>query len=156
MYVNGIETPIIVDDYFPVKYGQPAFCNTNSEELWGMIMEKAWAKLHGSYSRVEGGQTAHASQHVIGLPALTFDHKDAAQDIDSLWKKLKIFDKRNFVILSSSPPGGNDKTVNGIVQGHAYSLLSVHEINAYGRNWRLVKMRNPWGRKGEWDGEWSD
>lgn len=61
MYVNGLETPIIVDDYFPIVYGKPAFCKTADGELWAMLLEKAWAKLHGSYMRTEGGQTVHAA-----------------------------------------------------------------------------------------------
>lgn len=34
-------------------------------------------------------------------------------------------------------------------------MLSVHSLYEYGRNWDLVKLRNPWG-KGEWTGAWSD
>lgn len=61
MYINGVETPIIVDDWFPTVYGKPAFCKTKENELWAMLFEKAWAKVHGSFMRTEGGQTAHAS-----------------------------------------------------------------------------------------------
>lgn len=32
----------------------------------------------------------------------------------------------------------------------------MHEIQASGRNWRLLQIRNPWGSKGEWEGAWSD
>lgn len=42
-----------------------------------------------------------------------------------------------------------------MISGHAYSLLSCHEVTSQGKNWRLVKLRNPWGR-GEWEGNWSD
>ena len=42
-----------------------------------------------------------------------------------------------------------------MVQGHAYSVISVHEFEAHGKLVRLLMMRNPWGR-GEWDGAWSD
>lgn len=43
----------------------------------------------------------------------------------------------------------------GLVTGHAYSILSAHTVHAQGRQWRLLKMRNPWGF-GEWTGNWSD
>jgi len=33
----------------------------------------------------------------------------------------------------------------GIVGSHAYSLLSVHTVNRYGSEVKLVKLRNPWG-----------
>ena len=55
LFVNGYEQPVVVDDWFPTVYGKPAFSKTKTGELWAMIMEKAWAKVHGSYMRTEGG-----------------------------------------------------------------------------------------------------
>ena len=48
----------------------------------------------------------------------------------------------------------------GILAGHAYSILDVFEINKPRSNKprkksRLLRIRNPWGRK-EWNGKWSD
>jgi hypothetical protein len=39
---------------------------------------------------------------------------------------------------------GNDANVNGIVCGHMYSLISVHELHHEGKPLRLMKLRNPW------------
>lgn len=45
---------------------------------------------------------------------------------------------------------------DGIVLGHAYTLLSAAQIqDKHGDFVRLVKLRNPWG-SGEWKGNWSD
>jgi len=57
LFANGVETPVIVDDFFPIKYNQPAFLSTNTGRIWGMILEKAWAKLHGSYMRTKSGNS---------------------------------------------------------------------------------------------------
>lgn len=76
LFINGYETPVIVDDWFPSKWGRPAFCKTHNGEIWPMLLEKAWAKVHGSYMRTEGGQTAHATQHLLGIPAFTLNHDD--------------------------------------------------------------------------------
>jgi len=40
---------------------------------------------------------------------------------------------------------------NGLVAGHAYSILDVKEVNGH----QLIQCRNPWGQ-GEWNGMWSD
>lgn len=45
----GIWEDIIVDDKFPVQGNEPLFTHGNGNELWVLILEKAWAKLYGSY-----------------------------------------------------------------------------------------------------------
>lgn len=55
-YVNGYKTAVMVDDWIPCKYGRPAFAKSNTDgELWVILMEKAWAKLQGTYSRTASG-----------------------------------------------------------------------------------------------------
>lgn len=41
----------------------------------------------------------------------------------------------------------------GIINGHAYSVISVYKYEDKGV--KLLKLRNPWG-KHEWKGKWSD
>jgi hypothetical protein len=43
-YVNGKRTPTLIDDYLPVSLSKPS-C------MWACLLEKAWAKLHGSYAK---------------------------------------------------------------------------------------------------------
>ena len=108
-FVNGVETPVIVDDYLPVVYGKPAFASTADGAIWPMLFEKAWAKLHGSYQRTKGGQTAHAAQHIIGLPAHSFHHENEQEDLkcgrEKFWKYLVNFDKKDFLIMGGSNQG---------------------------------------------------
>jgi len=108
LFVNGYEFPVILDDYFPVVGNRPAFCSSKEGEIWAMLLEKAWAKLYGSYMRTEGGQTAHATQHLMGYPAHTYDHKNIQPA--QFWKELVEFDKRNYVMLTSSNSGTNEET----------------------------------------------
>ena len=46
---NGQKVQVIVDEYFPCKDKEPFFSSANGNELWVLLLEKAWAKLHGSY-----------------------------------------------------------------------------------------------------------
>lgn len=69
-----------------------------------------------------------------------------------------------------SPPGSGQQpadgegggVMNGLVCGHAYTVLSVAELplpadGAAGAasQLRLLQLRNPWGH-GEWAGAWAD
>jgi len=51
--------------------------------------------------------------------------------------------------------GQDELDENGIVGGHAYSLLAGYEITVLGKPVKLVKLRNPWGDS-EWKGKWND
>jgi hypothetical protein len=54
--VNGQKTAVLVDDYLPCKNGKLMFAaSRNGAEFWMCILEKAWAKLHGSYLAIEQG-----------------------------------------------------------------------------------------------------
>ena len=80
-FINGNLTSVIVDDYIPCKAdGTPAFATGREGEIWVFILEKAWAKLHGSYARVEGGLPCFASSHLTGLPSESFLHDEFEDD----------------------------------------------------------------------------
>jgi hypothetical protein len=66
-------------------------------------------------------------------------------------------DSKDYAVsaCSNQHPNGDSETIGGIVQSHAYSILSAHEIDYEGGPFRMLKMRNPW-RTGEWEGDWSD
>jgi len=48
-YIGGKKTPVQVDDWIPCYGSKPLSTTTKSEEIWAILLEKAWAKLHGSY-----------------------------------------------------------------------------------------------------------
>jgi calpain-15 len=45
---NGEWVKVTVDDYIPCyNWGGPMFCRATGDELWVLLLEKAYAKLHG-------------------------------------------------------------------------------------------------------------
>ena len=70
-----------------------------------------------------------------------------------LWSQLLRFKQEGF-LLGAGRPSGSDVHISssGIVQGHAYSLLQVREVDGH----KLVQIRNPWANEVEWNGPWSD
>ena len=74
LFVNGYETPVIIDDHLPVRNNRPCFARSREGELWVILLEKAWAKLHGSYARTESGFPSFAAIHCLGVPTFLWTH----------------------------------------------------------------------------------
>jgi hypothetical protein len=76
-YVNGKPKTVVVDDYIPVvNDGSPAFSRSKVPgEIWMCLLEKGWAKLHGSYSAIESGQAELVFQHLTNMPTQLFLHR---------------------------------------------------------------------------------
>ena len=69
---NGLNHEVILDDWFPSKDGQLVFAKANGPELWVLLLEKAWAKTHGSYQRIENGSTFLTFRDITGAPSYEF------------------------------------------------------------------------------------
>jgi len=90
---------------------------------------------------------------LTGAPAITIFPD--AKVYDHLWDEINNGEEHNFVMTAGTTGDDDKMETEGLVEGHAYSLLEAHEIEHHGHPVRLVKMRNPWGQK-EWSGKWSD
>lgn len=153
IYVQGVPQEIIVDDQIPCLNGQPLFTKPVGNELWVMLIEKAWAKIFNCYTAMEGGLPDLAMEHLLGCPAKGYSlQNDSAifSDKNKLFSILKESDLRNHVICAGSKGQGEVKN-KGIVSGHAYTIISVYDKN----NDYILKMRNPWGSF-EWEGKYKE
>ncbi|KAL7203033.1 hypothetical protein ACSBR1_034475 [Camellia fascicularis] len=157
--IQGEWVPVVIDDWIPCESpGKPAFATSRKgNELWVSILEKAYAKLHGSYEALEGGLVQDALVDLTGGAGEEIDMRSAQAQIDlasgRLWSQLLRFKQEGF-LLGAGSPSGSDVHISssGIVQGHAYSLLQVREVDGH----KLVQIRNPWANEVEWNGPWSD
>lgn len=157
-----MKTHVLIDNYFPVlkkgytESGKPIFAKSHGNELWPAIAEKCYAKYHKGYCIIEGGNTGPTMRELTGAPTYMHNFKRGEQ-IDGLWEKLLEGEKLNYGM--SAGTDGKDQGVlddNGIVPGHAYTLIAAKEVkNKNGNKERLVKLRNPW-KKGEWNGRYND
>lgn len=172
--ITGIWEEIIIDDLIPVRpYSQkPAFNSSKSNELWVMLVEKAWAKVNGGYNNIVGGLIREVLHDLTGAPAVTFFNCEGTPE--EHWQNLLEGERNNFIMaagtddIQQSGDDSQDKKT-GLAGNHAYSLLGAYEIVEEGGtkralrphepsnplNERIVKLRNPWGQ-GEWNGDWSD
>jgi len=73
---------------------------------------------------------------------------------DELFERMCAWDDDNFLVGAGTKAGSDKEETDGIVDGHAYSVLEVVN-DAAGTPIDLIKLRNPWGSgemaKGKWD-----
>ena len=77
---------LILDDYFPCKNKSPCFSNAHGNELWVLLVEKAWAKLHGSYDRIESGISCLALRDLSGAPSFYYNLRKANNIIEKIFE----------------------------------------------------------------------
>jgi len=53
--------------------GMPMFSRANSNEMWVLLIEKAYAKLHGNYFTLRGGFANEGMIDLTGCPSTTYD-----------------------------------------------------------------------------------
>eukprot|EP01083_Nonionella_stella_P138784 422434_1 len=67
---------IYIDDYIPCDEvtKRPIFANPKGNELWVLLLEKAFAKFVGNYGRLDGGHTLWAFQAMTGNHCMRFEY----------------------------------------------------------------------------------
>ncbi|KAK7041561.1 hypothetical protein VNI00_009148 [Paramarasmius palmivorus] len=125
-------------------------------ETWVPLIEKAYAKLHGCYAALSGGEECEAIEDLTGGVS-TFIPTNDIFDTDKFWTEelLKANVDRLFgcayQTLDGTRSGDYNAQISGLIGNHSYSVLKAVEHNGK----RFVIIRNPWGGS-EWTGRWSD
>ncbi|KAG5496882.1 hypothetical protein GH5_01388 [Leishmania sp. Ghana 2012 LV757] len=170
---NGWFHNFIVDSYLPTYNGGLYFAHSTQDpfELWVSLLEKAYAKMHGSYASIVGGDPLHALQDLTGFPAFSFTKtwRAAAQEEEvasQFFRDLRRYRTKGYLIAITTP-GRNTGACNagnrnadearykaaGLSTGHSYPVLKVRQFTI--PSVKLLKIRNPWGSGEEWTGAWG-
>lgn len=122
LYIDGAVKNIVVDDNFPCSAGSkaPLFTRPNGKEIWVMILEKAWVKNFGTYFAAEGMAADTMMEDVAGAPSKGAYIKNIVEELPFLAE----CEKNKYIIVLSSMA---DNAPKGIVAGHAYSLIDIHD-----------------------------
>ncbi|XP_078524271.1 calpain-10 [Lissotriton helveticus] len=155
---------IVVDDRLPCIAGQLCFSRCQPEDVfWLPLLEKAYAKLHGSYDLLWAGQVADALVDLTGGVAERWSLGDPTRSTVKIgssdfpgkdtFSRLMDLKDRSLISCSilSSREGASE-----LGEFHAFVVIDIQDLGKVaGEEIVLLRIRNPWGRRC-WNGTWRE
>ncbi|XP_011304758.1 calpain-A isoform X2 [Fopius arisanus] len=152
---------VVIDDRLPTYHGKLMYLSSaENNEFWSALLEKAYAKLHGSYEALKGGTACEAMEDFTGGVTEMYQMNETPPNLFSIL--LKAFERNSMMGCSLEPDPNvlEAETPQGLIRGHAYSITRVKYVDIQTPNQSgripLLRLRNPWGNEAEWNGPWSD
>ncbi|XP_053683362.1 calpain-B-like [Sabethes cyaneus] len=149
---------VVIDDRLPTRKGELIYMrSSHKNEFWSALLEKAYAKLHGSYEALNGGTAREAMQDFTGGITEAYRWKGADTPPENLFEIIHSGFERGSMFACNILPDPKSSAVHtpeGLLRGHSYSITKAHVFDPTLH--QLVRLRNPWGDGIEWSGPWSD
>jgi calpain-15 len=162
LLVNGYPQVIVVDDYIPYdKITKcPVFAGKKTKNIWPMLLEKAWAKINGSYEGISTGSACEALKNLIPYPIEKLKYNKTKEEVRELWRKLNDAMAGQYLVTCASGEGDVERSETefdklGLTRNHSFTISGVYEFKHEGKSMRLLKISNPWNKQ-EWKGKWAD
>ena len=128
LFNDGEWCNIVLDDRFPCVNNKPIYVKPHGKEIWVMLLEKAWAKLHVSYENIGLGTSLEAFVALTGAPC-KYMKKEEEKDLSIKDFITDGFKKSAMVTCSGSVKLNelSEKQAEdlGLVGRHAYSVLKI-------------------------------
>ena len=97
LFVRGKPWIITIDDQFYHENGRLKFAQAGEDSsIWGALIEKAWAKLKGSYLSANLGYVSSGLRALVGIPVFDYD----VSTTEGAWELLKAADESAFLTVA--------------------------------------------------------
>uniref|UniRef100_A0A9R1SS21 Calpain 12 n=2 Tax=Cyprinus carpio TaxID=7962 RepID=A0A9R1SS21_CYPCA len=149
---------VVVDDRLPVREGRLLFSySRTTNEFWSALVEKAYAKLIGSYGSLKGGIVSEGMEDFTG--GIAYSLHVSSRPPRMLWRAITAALARSSLlscfIQAASVKEIGSVTSEGLIKGHAYAITDTDKVQKASEEVLLLRLRNPWGFV-EYCGPWSD
>mmetsp|Transcript_12010 Transcript_12010/g.26889 ORF Transcript_12010/g.26889 Transcript_12010/m.26889 type:complete len:680 (+) Transcript_12010:24-2063(+) len=147
LFKDGEWTYEVVDDYLPCgEEGLACGFSTSSSEVWMALLEKANAKIHGSYEAVQRSTELEALEDLTGGAVRKLDRREASsgQDLLQLLMVRQQLDCLHLAARRRERRGEEHQC--GLLSGHGYPVCEFERDPGGGQ--ALVRLANPWPRGG--------
>uniref|UniRef100_A0A672N4Z7 Calpain-1 catalytic subunit-like n=1 Tax=Sinocyclocheilus grahami TaxID=75366 RepID=A0A672N4Z7_SINGR len=149
---------VVVDDRLPVREGRLLFSySRTTNEFWSALVEKAYAKLIGSYGSLKGGIISEGMEDFTG--GIAYSLPVSSRPPRMLWRGITAALARSSLlscfIHAASVKEIGTVTSEGLIKGHAYAITDTDKVQRTSEEVLLLRLRNPWGFV-EYCGPWSD
>jgi hypothetical protein len=135
-------TVIKVKPEFPKKAdGTPAYAKAGDNELWVMLLEKAYAQYEGSYGDIHGGYTEKGIGVLTGENATSYDVSDYT-DKEILETFADAIKKKQPIVADSKKIGKKDKEKSKLAKG--LNIIGGHSYPVKGVSGNNISLQNPW------------
>ena len=155
-FIDGEWKKIRVKNSFPVNEtlgGKLVGVKPKNNEIFLMILEKAWALINGGYDKMEGGYTENIFELFLGCKCEEFYKDNNIHDVyNSIKENEKFFGTlslcgSNYYKINED----GEKIIDG---GHAYQILKTLEIikkksKQINDTCKLLLISNPHGKNSE-------
>ena len=150
-WIYGEWIDVYIDDRLPTKNRRLLYCHcTTSHVFWAPLLEKAYAKLKGSYLNLVGINNVTVLTELTGGIFLTLNTQDFSSFPNRYRVENELIGQVNHGYFVACASIKKEFTANGSI-GHAYSLLSINQLRIDGTDTRVYTLRNPHGKATEED-----
>ena len=142
--IEGKWTIVLLDDKFMVnkETNLPIFSTSPSKNIWGMILEKAWAKISGGYENIIYGTSNEIFECFTPFRVIEINIKKIEKE--AFWDYINSSFKLNCMMTSTIKENISEFESMGIINDHSFTIFeNKGEKNK--NNLRFIKLRNPIG-----------
>ena len=144
--IEGKWTVICLDDMFLVnkENNLPIFSTSPTKNIWGMLLEKAWAKICGGYENIIHGTSKEIFETFTPFRVIEMNFKK--MENEAFWKYINSSFQHNCMMTCITKDDIIDFESVGFFSGFSFSLFESQDDEKNKDSIiKVVKIRNPIG-----------